>query len=43
MPAGRRWQRRIDAVVSVLASPVVLLGAILAEGAAVLAGRGGRC
>ena len=41
VPARRRWQRRIDAIVSVLASPVVLLGAILAEGAAVLAGRGG--
>jgi hypothetical protein len=39
--AARPWQRALDAVVSVLASPLVLVGAILLEGAAAIAGRGG--
>lgn len=38
-PAGERWQRRIDGAISVLASPVVLVAAIVAEVAATLARR----
>lgn len=40
-PAPSPWQRRVDAAVSVLAAPVVMIGALLLEGAAALAGRGG--
>jgi hypothetical protein len=39
--AAHPWQRAVDAVVSVLASPLVLVGAVLIEGAAATAGRGG--
>jgi hypothetical protein len=42
VPAGRRWQRVADAMVSVLAAPVVLLGAGLLEGVAGVCGAGGR-
>jgi hypothetical protein len=41
VPAQRPWQRRLDAVVSVLAAPLVALVALLLEGVATLAGRGG--
>ena len=40
-PAQRRWQRRMDALISILATPVVLVAAALLESAAALAGRGG--
>ncbi|MEK6251412.1 MAG: hypothetical protein AABM43_05625 [Actinomycetota bacterium] len=40
-PAGRRWQRAIDAFISVVATPLVLLAAVLLETGAALAGRGG--
>jgi hypothetical protein len=39
--AAHPWQRAVDAVVSVLATPLVLVGAVLVEGAAAIAGRGG--
>jgi hypothetical protein len=39
--AAHSWQRAVDAVVSVLASPLVLVGAVLIEVAAATAGRGG--
>jgi hypothetical protein len=39
--AEHPWQRAADAVVSVLACPLVLVGAILIEGLAAAAGRGG--
>jgi hypothetical protein len=39
--AGRPWQRALDSVVSVLASPLVLIAALLLEAAAAVAGRGG--
>lgn len=41
VPARRGWQRVLDAAISVLATPVVLLAAALLETAAGLAGRGG--
>lgn len=40
-PAARRWQRIIDAVISVLATPVVLVAALLLESGAAAIGRGG--
>jgi hypothetical protein len=40
-PARRRWQRGLDVLISVLASPVVFVAAVLLESAAALAGRGG--
>ena len=40
-PAGRRWQRALDAFISVVATPLVLLAAVLLETGAALAGRGG--
>jgi hypothetical protein len=40
-PAGRPWQRAIDAFISVVATPLVLLAAVLLETGAALAGRGG--
>jgi hypothetical protein len=40
-PARRRWQRGLDAAISVLATPVVLVAAALLETAAAAAGRGG--
>jgi hypothetical protein len=40
-PARRRWQRGLDVLISVLASPVVLVAAVLLESAAAAAGRGG--
>jgi hypothetical protein len=40
-PARRRWQRSMDAVISVLASPVVFAAAVVMETAAAAAGRGG--
>jgi hypothetical protein len=39
-PARRRWQRGLDVLISVLASPVVLVAAVLLESGAALAGRG---
>ena len=41
VPARRPWQRRLDAIVSVLAAPVVAAFAALLEAGAWLAGRGG--
>jgi hypothetical protein len=41
VPAPRPWQRRLDAVVTILASPLVALVALALEGIATLAGRGG--
>ena len=41
VPATRPWQRRLDAVVTLLAAPLVALVALLLEGFATLAGRGG--
>jgi len=41
VPARRSWQGRLDAVVSVLAAPVVAIFAGLLETAAWIAGRGG--
>jgi len=40
-PAGRQWQRAIDAFISVVATPLVLLAAVLLETGAALGGRGG--
>jgi hypothetical protein len=40
-PAGRGWQRGLDGAISVLATPVVLLAALLLESGAGAAGRGG--
>jgi hypothetical protein len=40
-PALRRWQRAMDAVISILATPVVLVAALLLESGAAAAGRGG--
>ncbi len=40
-PAERGWQRALDAPISLLATPIVLLAAALLETAAGLAGRGG--
>jgi hypothetical protein len=40
-PAAKRWQRAMDATISVLATPLVLVAALLAETAGALAGRGG--
>jgi len=40
-PAAKRWQRAMDAVISVLATPLVLVAALLSETAAALVGRGG--
>jgi hypothetical protein len=40
-PARRPWQRGLDCLISVLASPIVLLAALLLETGAALAGRGG--
>lgn len=40
-PAARRWQRLVDAAISVLGAPVVLVVAALLESGAALAGRGG--
>lgn len=39
-PAPRRWQRAQDAFISVVATPVVLLAAVLLETGGALAGRG---
>jgi hypothetical protein len=39
--ASRRWQRTMDAVISVLATPIVLVAALLLESGAAAAGRGG--
>jgi hypothetical protein len=41
MPADRRWQRGMDATISVVATPIVLLAALLMESGAAVAGRGG--
>lgn len=38
-PADERWQRRIDGAISVLASPVVLVAAVVAEVVATVARR----
>lgn len=40
-PAPARWQRRIDRAISVLASPVILVAAAVAEAIGSAAGRGG--
>jgi hypothetical protein len=40
-PADRRWQRGMDATISVVATPIVLLAALLMETGAAVAGRGG--
>ena len=40
-PAPRRWQRLVDAAISVLGMPVVLVAAALLEAVATLGGRGG--
>jgi hypothetical protein len=40
--AEKRWQRRLDLGISVLATPLVLPAAVVAELAATAAGRGGR-
>jgi hypothetical protein len=40
-PAAKRWQRAMDAGISVLATPLVLLAALLSETAAALVGCGG--
>jgi hypothetical protein len=40
-PARRRWQRGMDALISLVATPVVLLAAALLEAAGATAGRGG--
>jgi hypothetical protein len=40
-PAAKRWQRAMDATISVLATPVVLVAALLSETAGALVGRGG--
>jgi hypothetical protein len=40
-PAPRRWQRAMDSVVSVLATPLVLVAAVLLEVSAAAVGRGG--
>jgi hypothetical protein len=40
-PAGRPWQRAIDTFISVVATPLVLLAAVLMETGGALAGRGG--
>jgi hypothetical protein len=40
-PADRPWQRGMDAFISVVATPLVLLAALLLETGAALAGRGG--
>lgn len=40
-PASRAWQRRMDAVISVLAAPLVLVAALLAEAGGAAVGRGG--
>ena len=41
VPAAKRWQRAMDATISVLATPVVLVAALLSETVAGLVGRGG--
>jgi hypothetical protein len=40
-PAAKGWQRAMDAVISVLATPLVLIAALASETAAALVGRGG--
>jgi hypothetical protein len=40
-PARRRWQRGMDALISLVATPVVLIAAALLEAAGAIAGRGG--
>jgi hypothetical protein len=40
-PADRRWQRGMDGFISVVATPIVLLAALLMETGAAAAGRGG--
>jgi len=40
-PARRSWQRTLDALISVVATPVVLLAAVLLETGGAIAGRGG--
>jgi hypothetical protein len=40
-PAGRPWQRAMDGFISVLASPIVLLAAVVLEAVAAVTGRGG--
>jgi len=40
-PAGRPWQRAMDGFISVLASPIVLLSAVVLEAVAAVTGRGG--
>lgn len=40
-PASRGWQRAMDAVISVLATPIVLLAALVLESSAAALGRGG--
>jgi hypothetical protein len=41
VPAGRPWQRRVDALVTVLAAPLVALFAVILETGAAAARRGG--
>jgi hypothetical protein len=41
LPARRPWQRAMDGFISVLATPIVLLAALLLETGAALVGRGG--
>jgi hypothetical protein len=40
-PARRPWQRAMDSAISILASPVVLVAAVLVESGAALSRRGG--
>ena len=40
-PASRGWQRGMDAAISVLAAPLVLVAALLAEAGGAAVGRGG--
>jgi hypothetical protein len=40
-PAAKRWQRAMDTTISILATPLVLVAALLSETAAGLVGRGG--
>jgi hypothetical protein len=40
-PARRRWQRAMDGLISVVATPLVMPAAVLLETGAALAGRGG--